>query len=66
MMTNSYTQQIAGHETTSGTLAFLFYNFLHKPETLYKCQAEVDRVLGDDILQPSHIPQLKYVRASIL
>ncbi|KAK6212271.1 hypothetical protein LQW54_005402 [Pestalotiopsis sp. IQ-011] len=62
---NMLTFLIAGHETTSGTLAFLFYNFLHKPETLYKCQAEVDRVLGDDILQPSHIPQLKYVRASI-
>ncbi|KAF7514665.1 hypothetical protein G7054_g15119 [Neopestalotiopsis clavispora] len=63
---NMLTFLIAGHETTSGTLAFLFYNFLHKPETLYKAQAEVDHVLGDDVLQPSHVPQLKYLKACIL
>ena len=36
----------AGHETTSGTLSFLFYNLLKYPETLQKAQQEVDQVLG--------------------
>ena len=37
---------VAGHETTSGTLSFLFYNLLKYPETLQKAQQEVDQVLG--------------------
>ena len=36
----------AGHETTSGTLSFLFYNLLKNPEKLQKAQQEVDQVLG--------------------
>ncbi|KAH8198930.1 hypothetical protein TruAng_006891 [Truncatella angustata] len=62
---NMLTFLIAGHETTSGTLSFLFYNFLQNPDTLHKAQAEVDRVVGDKILEPSHLPQLKYCKACI-
>ena len=36
----------AGHETTSGTLSFLFYHLLKNPEKLQKAQQEVDQVLG--------------------
>ena len=36
----------AGHETTSGTLSFLFYHLLKNPEKLQKAQQEVDQILG--------------------
>ncbi|KAK9793614.1 putative Cytochrome P450 [Seiridium cardinale] len=62
---NMLTFLIAGHETTSGTLSFLFYNFLQYPETMHKAQAEVDRVVGDNVLEPGHLPQLKYLKACI-
>lgn len=52
---------IAGHETTSGTLAYLLYNLLKNPETLHKAQQEVDRVVGDDPIDIKHLSQLKYV-----
>ncbi|KAI1845852.1 hypothetical protein JX266_007939 [Neoarthrinium moseri] len=62
---NMLTFLIAGHETTSGALSFLFYNFLRNPKTFQKAQEEVDRVVGDNILDARHIPQLKYVEACI-
>ena len=37
---------VAGHETTSGTLSFLFYHLLKNPEKLQKAQQEVDQILG--------------------
>src|SRR5205823_2395529 len=37
---------IAGHETTSGLLAFAFYYLLKHPETLKRAREEADRVLG--------------------
>lgn len=39
---------IAGHETTSGMLAYALYYLWKYPETLEKLIAEVDRVLGRD------------------
>ena len=57
--------QVAGHETTSGTLAFLLYNLLTNPETYHKAQQEVDDVLGDNALEAKHLPQFKYVEACI-
>lgn len=57
--------QIAGHETTSGTLSFLFHNLLTHPETYHKAQEEVDRVLGDDALTVQHIPKLEYIDACL-
>ncbi|KAB8576180.1 hypothetical protein FH972_025708 [Carpinus fangiana] len=56
---------IAGHETTSGTLAYLFYNLLKNPETLQKAQQEVDQVVGDGPIEVKHMSQLKYVDAAI-
>lgn len=59
---------VAGHETTSGTLSFLFYNLLKYPETLQKAQQEVDQVLGVCFLPVSHVlpllllPSRKMVR----
>ncbi|KAG7001370.1 bifunctional cytochrome P450/NADPH P450 reductase [Physcia stellaris] len=56
---------VAGHETTSGTLSFLFYNLLKYPETLQKAQQEVDQVLGDAPVDVKHLAQFKYVDACI-
>ncbi|KAL1631997.1 hypothetical protein SLS56_004042 [Neofusicoccum ribis] len=53
---------IAGHETTSGTLSYLFYNLLKNPEKLHKAQQEVDSVLGDE---PITVKHLKYIDACI-
>ncbi|KAI0535776.1 cytochrome P450 [Xylaria digitata] len=62
---NMVTFLVAGHETTSGTFSFLFYLLLKYPETYYKAQEEVDRVLGDGVLKPEHLPQFKYIEACI-
>ncbi|KAI8629786.1 cytochrome P450 [Xylariaceae sp. FL1651] len=62
---NMVTFLVAGHETTSGTMSFLFYQLLKNPEAYHKAQEEVDRVVGDGVLKPEHLPQLKYVEASI-
>ncbi|KAI1321539.1 cytochrome P450 [Xylariaceae sp. FL0255] len=62
---NMVTFLVAGHETTSGTLSFLFYLLLKNPETYYKAQAEVDRVVGDDVLKPEHLPKFQYIQAAI-
>ncbi|KAI0203711.1 cytochrome P450 [Astrocystis sublimbata] len=62
---NMVTFLVAGHETTSGTLSFLMYQLLKNPETYHKAQEEVDRVVGDSVLRPEHLPQLKYIEACI-
>lgn len=62
---NMVTLLVAGHETSSGTLSFLFYHLLKNPEVYQKAQQEVDRVVGDDVLEMKHVPQLKYIEACI-
>jgi len=62
---NMVTFLVAGHETTSGTLGFLFYHLLKNPETYLKAQAEVDEVVGDGPLEPKHISQLVYIKFAI-
>ncbi|CAN9381285.1 unnamed protein product [Alternaria alternata] len=58
---NMVTFLVAGHETTSGTLGFLFYHLLRNPEKYLKAQQEVDEVLGDGPLELKHIPKLTYI-----
>lgn len=62
---NMATFLIAGHETTSGTLTYLFYYLLTNPEKYHKVQQEVDEVLGDDALTVQHVPKLVYLDACI-
>lgn len=62
---NMVTFLVAGHETTSGTLSFLFYHLLKNPAAYQKVQEEVDRVVGDGVLQPKHLGQLTYLEACI-
>jgi cytochrome P450/NADPH-cytochrome P450 reductase len=62
---NMVTFLVAGHETTSGTLGFLFYHLLRNPDKYLKAQQEVDAVLGDGPLELKHIPQLTYIKFAI-
>ncbi|EIT84377.1 cytochrome P450 family protein [Fictibacillus macauensis ZFHKF-1] len=52
---------IAGHETTSGLLAFTLYFLLQHPDVLQKAQQEADAILSDT---PTYeeVTQLKYIR----
>jgi len=49
---------IAGHETTSGLLAFTINHLLKHPAVMTRARAEVDRVLGHDL---SKTPTLREV-----
>ncbi len=56
---------IAGHETTSGLMAFTLHFLMKHPEVLEKAYAEVDRVLGKDIaVAPTYaqVNKLEYIR----
>lgn len=56
---------IAGHETTSGLLAFTLNYLIKHPAVLTRARAEVDRVLGHDLSkQPTlrDVAGLAYVR----
>ncbi|KAJ3531287.1 hypothetical protein NM208_g8947 [Fusarium decemcellulare] len=54
---------IAGHETTSGTLSFAFYNLLKHPEAYEKVQQEVDEVIGRGPIKVEHLTKLPYISA---
>ena len=62
---NMATFLVAGHETTSATLSFSYYNLIKNPEKLHKAIQEVDNVLGDNILTIDMLPKLNYVDACI-
>jgi cytochrome P450 / NADPH-cytochrome P450 reductase len=56
---------IAGHETTSGLLAFALHYLLSHPDVLAKARAEVDRVLGNDATRSpgyGEVNQLAYIK----
>lgn len=54
---------IAGHETTSGTLSFAFYNLLKHPEEYRKVQQEIDQVIGRAPIRVEHLSKLPYTAA---
>ncbi|OSC96348.1 fatty acid hydroxylase [Trametes coccinea BRFM310] len=62
---NLLTFLIAGHETTSGLLAFTLYYLCKNPEALRKLREEVDDVLGEEPIQLEHIGKLKYTSACL-
>ncbi|KAK5114823.1 hypothetical protein LTR62_001980 [Meristemomyces frigidus] len=62
---NMITFLIAGHETTSGLLSFLFYYLIKHPETIRKAQAEVDQVIGKQSIEAHHVNELPYVTACL-
>lgn len=62
---NMITFLIAGHETTSGLLSFLFYYLLKNPESYRKAQEEVDRVIGSESIRDHHVNELPYITACL-
>jgi cytochrome P450/NADPH-cytochrome P450 reductase len=62
---NMVTFLVAGHETTSGTLGFLFYHLLKNPDKYLRAQQEVDDVLGDRALEAKDISRLVYIKFAI-
>ncbi|PSR83575.1 cytochrome P450 [Coniella lustricola] len=56
---------IAGHETTSGLLSFLFHYFLKHPLVFQTAQGEVDRVVGRKAITIEHLSKLPYLEACL-
>nr|POE71415.1 bifunctional cytochrome p450/nadph--p450 reductase [Quercus suber] len=65
IISNMITFLIAGHETTSGLLSFLFYYFTKQPEAHRKAQEEVDRVVGKASVKVENLAQLPYITACL-
>ena len=57
---------IAGHETTSGMLAFAFYLLVKNPKVLAKARAEVDAVFGDARPTVNDVGKLRYVEQVLM
>jgi cytochrome P450/NADPH-cytochrome P450 reductase len=62
---NMVTFLVAGHETTSGTLGFLFYHLLKNPDKYLKAQQEVDEVVGERALEAKDLSHLVYIKFAI-
>ena len=62
---NMITFLIAGHETTSGLLSFLWYYMLKSPEAYRKAKEEVDTVLGTRSMQFEDLGKLPYITAML-
>ncbi|EAU38312.1 hypothetical protein ATEG_01555 [Aspergillus terreus NIH2624] len=63
IVNNMITFLIAGHETTSGMLSFLFYDLLKHPHAYRKAQDEVDRVIGRRKITVEDLTKLPYITA---
>ncbi|KAH6629738.1 cytochrome P450 [Boeremia exigua] len=63
IMDNLITFLIAGHETTSGLLSFVFYQLLKHPEAMQKAKEEVDDVCGRGPIKVEHMSRLPYINA---
>ncbi|SMQ49246.1 unnamed protein product [Zymoseptoria tritici ST99CH_3D7] len=62
---NMVTFLVAGHETTSGLLSFLFYELTSSPEAYKKAQQEVDEVVGSGAVNVGHLSKLPYLTACL-
>lgn len=58
---NLITFLVAGHETTSGTLSFAFYNLLKNPEAYQKAQQEVDEIFGREPITVDKLFKMQYI-----
>ncbi|KAL1963471.1 hypothetical protein VTN77DRAFT_8372 [Rasamsonia byssochlamydoides] len=65
IINNMITFLIAGHETTSGLLSFLFYFLLKHPHAYKKAQEEVDTVVGRRKLTVDDLSKLPYINACL-
>lgn len=55
----------AGYETTSATLAFVYYFLCNNPKVLRKAQEEVDQIVGDKVVSYDMLPKMAYLDACI-
>ncbi|KAI9875940.1 MAG: hypothetical protein M1830_007702 [Pleopsidium flavum] len=62
---NMITFLIAGHETTSGLLSFLFMYLVKNPATYQEAQKEVDAVIGKGPVTVEHMSKLPYLTACL-
>ncbi|KJK62775.1 bifunctionalCYPOR [Aspergillus parasiticus SU-1] len=65
IINNMITFLVAGHETTSATLTFLFYYFLKNPHAYQRAQEEVDTVVGQRKIIVEDLSKLPYIAASL-
>ncbi|KAH8703590.1 putative fatty acid hydroxylase [Talaromyces proteolyticus] len=65
IINNMITFLIAGHETTSGSLSFLFYFLLKTPHAYKKAQEEVDNVIGRRKITVEDLSKLPYINACL-
>ncbi|KAK0120349.1 hypothetical protein ONS95_011752 [Cadophora gregata] len=65
ILNNMITFLIAGHETTSGMLSFLFYYLLKNPAAYQAAQRQVDEVVGRGPITVDHMSKLPYIEACL-
>ncbi|KAE8407174.1 cytochrome P450 [Aspergillus pseudonomiae] len=65
IINNMITFLVAGHETTSATLTFLFYYLLKNPHAYQRAQEEVDTVVGQRKITVEDLSKLSYIAASL-
>ncbi|KAG4412171.1 hypothetical protein IFR04_014690 [Cadophora malorum] len=65
ILNNMITFLIAGHETTSGMLSFLFYYLLKNPGAYQAAQRQVDEVVGKGPITVDHMSKLPYIEACL-
>lgn len=59
------TMLIAGHDTSTANLAWIFYLLGTHPQAMVQAQAEIRNVIGDDIPRFEHLRDLTYLGAVI-
>ncbi|OGM45812.1 NADPH--cytochrome P450 reductase [Aspergillus bombycis] len=65
IINNMITFLVAGHETTSATLTFLFYYLLKNLHAYQRAQEEVDTVVGQRKITAEDLSKLPYIAASL-
>jgi cytochrome P450 len=60
-----FTLLMAGHETTAGSLAWVFARVLDRPEVVDRIRTELRDVVGEAALEPQHIARLEYLDAVV-
>ncbi|MCB9594921.1 MAG: cytochrome P450 [Sandaracinaceae bacterium] len=59
------TMLVAGHETTATALSWAFHHLIEHPSVQRRVQEELDRVMGDDPIDPGRSGELVYLDAVV-
>lgn len=60
-----FTMLVAGFETSSVALTWVWYSLHQHPEFVSKILEELDKVVGDEPIKPGHLMQLTYLQQVI-